>query len=165
MYWKSRKSKALGWDRGRNDIAMPTRYGSGDRFKQVRKQIGITQKDLAQILGVSPAYLSLIETNRQPMSEPIAMKLEKLFGVSARWLLFGYGAPNGEKKSRLRAARDEMGISQKAMAAELGISAQYLGLMERGDQPVSQPVAMKMEQLYGYRAEWILFESGPKMAW
>lgn len=139
---------------------MVTRYGSGDRFKQARKQIGITQKDLAAVLGVSPAYLSLIATNRQPMSEPIARKMESLYGVSARWLLYGIGGPSGESKSRLRRARDELGLTQKDMAAQLGISAQYLGLMERGEQAVSQPVAMKMEQLYGYRAEWILFEKG-----
>ena len=57
---------------------MITKYGSGDRFKQARKRIGITQKDLAAVLGVSPAYLSLIATDRQPVSEPIALKMEKL---------------------------------------------------------------------------------------
>ena len=70
---------------------MITKYGSGDRFKQARKQIGITQKDLAAVLEVSPAYLSLIATNRQPMSEPIAFKMEKLFGLSAEWILFEKG--------------------------------------------------------------------------
>ena len=141
---------------------MITKYGSGDRFKQARKQIGITQKDLAAALGVSPAYLSLIATDRQPMSEPIAVKMEKLYGISARWLLYGIGAESRDKKSRLRSARDELGLSQKEMAAQLGISAQYLGFMERGDQPISQPVAIKMEELFGFSAEWILFEKGPR---
>ena len=63
---------------------MITKYGSGDRFKQARRQIGITQKELAAVLDVSPAYLSLIATDRQPMSEPIAFKMEKLYGISAR---------------------------------------------------------------------------------
>ena len=44
--------------------------------------------ELAAVLEVSPAYLSLIATNRQPMSEPIAFKMEKLFGLSAEWILF-----------------------------------------------------------------------------
>ena len=141
---------------------MITKYGSGERFKQARKQIGITQKELAAVLEVSPAYLSLIATNRQPMSEPIAFKMEKLYGISARWLLYGIGSENGENKSRLRSARDELGLSQKDMAAQLGISTQYLGLMERGEQPISQPVAIKMEKLFGFSAEWILFEKGPR---
>lgn len=140
---------------------MITKYGGGDRFKQARKQIGITQKELAVVLEVSPAYLSLIATGRQPVSEPIALKMEKLYGISARWLLYGIGNESGDNKSRLRYARDELGLSQKDMAKRLGISAQYLGLMERGDQPISQPVAIKMEEMFGFRAEWILFGKGP----
>ena len=134
---------------------MITKYGGGARLKEARKNIGISQKDLAKVLELSPAYLSLIETERQPISEPIAIKMRDLYGVDARWLLYGI-APKGEK-SRLRQARDELGLKQKDMARELGISAQYLGMMERGDQPLSEPVAMKMESLYGYNAEWILF--------
>lgn len=141
---------------------MITKYGSGDRFKQARKRIGITQKDLAAVLGVSPAYLSLIATDRQPVSEPIAVKMEKLYGISARWLLYGIGAEGADKKSRLRSARDELGLSQKEMGEQLGISAQYLGLMERGDQPVSRPVATKMEELFGFSSEWILFAKGSR---
>ena len=94
------------------------------------------------------------------MSEPIAVKMEQLYGISARWLLYGIGSESDRKKGRLRTARDELGLSQKEMAAKLGISAQYLGFMERGDQPVSVPVALKMEELFGFSAQWILFEKG-----
>ncbi|MBQ1490348.1 MAG: helix-turn-helix domain-containing protein [Blautia sp.] len=140
---------------------MLTRYGGGERFKKAREVIGITQKDLAAVLNVSPAYLSLISTGRQPVSEPIALKMQQKYGISARWLLFGIGDIFGSKLTRLRFVRDELGLSQKEMASSLGISAQYLGLMERGDQPISLPVAQNVEKLYGYRAEWILFEKGP----
>ena len=139
---------------------MISKYGGGARLKEVRKRIGISQKDLASVLELSPAYLSLIETERQPISEPIALKMKELYGIDARWLLYGI-VPKGEK-SRLRHARDELGLSQKEMAKRLGISAQYLGMLERGDQPLSEPVAMKMETLFGYRAEWILFGKGPE---
>ena len=44
--------------------------------------------ELAAVLEVSPAYLSLIATNRQPMSELIAFKMEKLFGFSTEWILY-----------------------------------------------------------------------------
>ena len=139
---------------------MITKYGGGARLKEARARIGISQKDLAKVLELSPAYLSLIETERQPISEPIAVKMRDLYGIDARWLLYGV-APKGEK-SRLRQARDELGMKQKDMARELGISAQYLGMMERGDQPLSEPVAMKMESLYGFSAEWILFGKGER---
>ena len=141
---------------------MISKYGGGARLKEARRRIGITQRDLAKALELSPAYISLIETERQLVSEPIAMKMSKLYGIDARWLLYGV-APKGEK-SRLRQARDEIGLSQRDMAAKLGISAQYLGMMERGDQQLSEPVAMKMQSLFRYNAEWILFGKGdPKI--
>lgn len=90
------------------------------------------------------------------------MKMQSRYGVDARWLLYGIGGDSRQSKSNLRTVRDEVGMTQKAMAAELGISAQYLGLMERGDQPTSRPVALKMQELFGYSAEWILFSKGPK---
>ena len=139
---------------------MITKYGGGARLKEARARIGISQKDLAKALDLSPAYLSLIETERQPISEPIAIKMRDLYGIDTRWLLYGI-APKGEK-SRLRIARDELGLRQKDLAKELGISAQYLGMMERGDQPLSEPVAMRMQALFGYSAEWILFGKGQR---
>ena len=146
---------------GKTGDVMITKYGGGARLKEARKRTGLSQKDLAKALDLSPAYISLIETERQPISEPIAIKMRDLYGIDARWLLYGI-APKGEK-SRLRQARDELGLKQKDMAAQLGISAQYLGMLERGDQPLSEPVAMKMQELFGYNAEWILFGKGERI--
>ena len=139
---------------------MLSKCGGGARLKEARKRIGISQKELAKVLELSPAYISLIETERQPISEPIALKMKELYDIDARWLMYGI-APKGEK-SRLRQVRDELGLSQKEMASRLGISAQYLGFMERGDQPLSRPVALNMQELFGYSAEWILFGKGEK---
>ena len=38
-----------------------------------------------------------------------------------------------------------------------------LNLLERGDQPLSEPVAMKMQTLFGFSAEWVLFGKGRPM--
>ena len=53
---------------------MKSRDVCWDRHKQARKKIGITQKDLAEALGISPAYLSLLETGCQWVSEEVAIK-------------------------------------------------------------------------------------------
>ena len=65
---------------------MITKYGGGARLKEARARIGISQKELARALDLSPAYLSLIETERQPISEPIAIKMKELYDIDARWL-------------------------------------------------------------------------------
>lgn len=137
---------------------MQNTYGGGERLKMTRKKIGISQKDLAEKLQVSAAYISLIETGAQPLSAPIAQKMQELYGTDPWWLLYGK-TPRGEK-SRLRQARDELGFKQKDLAAKLGISAMYLGMMERGDQPLSVPVASKMQDLFGISASWLLLGTG-----
>lgn len=42
----------------------------GTRLRALRKERGVTLKDLAEALGVSQAYLSALETGRRPRPTP-----------------------------------------------------------------------------------------------
>ena len=50
----------------------------GRRVKAIRKQLGLTQEQLAEKLEVTPNYLSMIETGKKPLSIRIAKKLASL---------------------------------------------------------------------------------------
>ena len=50
--------------------------------------------------------------------------------------------------SRLKRLRRELGLSQSGMAAELGLSASYLNLMERNQRPVTATVLIKLAEAY-----------------
>jgi len=55
--------------------------------------------------------------------------------------------------------RDELearGITQKAAAAALGVSATYLGKVQKGSKPISTELALKLEAFLGIRAEYFL---------
>jgi transcriptional regulator with XRE-family HTH domain len=52
------------------------------QLKAIRKKLGKTQKQLAEMLGVSYPYLLSVETGQRDMSEPLARKITWLFGVS-----------------------------------------------------------------------------------
>ncbi len=52
------------------------------QLKTIRKKLGKTQKQLAEMLGVSYPYLLSVETGQRDMSEPLARKITGLFGVS-----------------------------------------------------------------------------------
>ena len=138
---------------------MKAGYGNWERFKEARKKTGLTQKALADALGFNASYFSLIETRRQPVSNPIAEKMQTLYGIDPWWLLNG-NTQKGEK-NRLRQARDELGMKQKDLAAILGISSMYLGMMERDEQSVSFPVATKMQLLYSFNSNLILYGLSP----
>jgi transcriptional regulator with XRE-family HTH domain len=59
------------------------KYGPHLQLKAIRKKLGKTQKQLAEMLGVSYPYLLSVETGQRDMSEPLARKISWLFGLSS----------------------------------------------------------------------------------
>jgi len=58
----------------------------GERLKILRKNKGITQKDLADILGVRKASVSLYETDKYDPADAIKIKIAKYFNISMDYL-------------------------------------------------------------------------------
>lgn len=57
------------------------------RFKEFRKQSGLSQKEAAEKLGIDRAYLSKIENERQKIYPNLLFKMTKLYNVSPEELL------------------------------------------------------------------------------
>lgn len=55
------------------------------------KDKGLSQTDVANMLGTSPQYISAIFSGRKNVGKKQAVKFEELFGLSALWLLTGKG--------------------------------------------------------------------------
>ena len=55
----------------------------------LRQVIGISQKELADIIGRSSSAIQAIELRKLNLSEDLAAKIEEATGVSANWLLSG----------------------------------------------------------------------------
>lgn len=56
---------------------------TGDEVRQARLTKGWTQADLAKTLGVSQAYVSLLESNRRPVADRMSRKLVSALGLPA----------------------------------------------------------------------------------
>ena len=83
----------------------------GKRVRERRKKLGMTQQELADIVGAAPARISTIENGRIPSGERI-IKLATVLGVSTDWLL---GREN-EQVTRDRQREESMKTVQKLMA-------------------------------------------------
>ena len=59
----------------------------GERLSELRKDKGITQKDLAKILSVSENSISLYERNIITPDDDMKIKIAKYFNVSLDYLL------------------------------------------------------------------------------
>lgn len=65
----------------------------------------VTQKGAAELLGISAAYLSDVLSGRRKVSIPLALKVEKAFGINAERVL-------------IRQLRDELEDARAAVLAE-----------------------------------------------
>ncbi|TGN18812.1 helix-turn-helix domain-containing protein [Leptospira idonii] len=104
----------------------------------LRKKRGVKQYDMARALGVSPSYLSKIETGAQEPTEKfksscakyLKTTVDRLFNESAVEDIYPEFA-NG-LKNKLWAVRREMGIKQYDFAKKLKVSTPFLSKVELG---------------------------------
>lgn len=56
----------------------------GVRLKRLREEHGLTQVALARALELSPSYLNQLEKNQRPLTVPILLKINAVFGVDVQ---------------------------------------------------------------------------------
>lgn len=59
---------------------------AGHRIKRLRRQSGLTQAAMADMLDISPSYLNLVERNQRPLSATLLLKLAERFDFDTRSL-------------------------------------------------------------------------------
>jgi transcriptional regulator with XRE-family HTH domain len=61
----------------------------GERIKNRRQALGLTQKQLATAIGLTPQHISAIEQDERAPSLPSLAKIAEELGVTADYLLTG----------------------------------------------------------------------------
>ncbi|MEL6598344.1 MAG: short-chain fatty acyl-CoA regulator family protein [Pseudomonadota bacterium] len=126
----------------------------GPRLRQLRRERGQTQSEMAKALGVSAAYVNLLENNQRSLSVQVLMSLSDAYGVDWRDLLTDDSA---ETLADLRAAlRDPMFEGRLPDLQELrgaidhgpGVVRQFLSLY-KGYRELSDRL-MRMSQIVGH---------------
>src|SRR6201986_297792 len=77
-----------GNDGSYQDKAMPSDTGKklfvGPRFRRIRQQLGLSQTQIAEGLGISPSYINLIERNQRPVTAQILLRLAEAYDLDLR---------------------------------------------------------------------------------
>ena len=69
----------------------------GDKIKAARKKAGMTQKEVAELVGVTPRCIQYYEGNiRKPQSTEVLIKLAAALNEEVSYFLSGAGADAGE---------------------------------------------------------------------
>jgi transcriptional regulator with XRE-family HTH domain len=70
---------------------MSARGTFGSRFKEIRKQLGFSQSEFAEIINISQGFLSDLEKDKKICGSNVLLELKKNFNININWLLAGYG--------------------------------------------------------------------------
>ena len=62
---------------------------------------------------------------------------------------------------RIRNIRNDMKLSKDALAKQIGITGQFLGVVENGKSDISYDKLKKLCEISGYSADYILFGKNP----
>jgi transcriptional regulator with XRE-family HTH domain len=112
-----------------------------EHLKRRRFDLGLRQKDLAALLGVCIHTVRNWETGRSSAdlrSIPAAVQF-----------LGGDPRPAGSFPLRLRLARERLGLSQRALAARLGVNPKTLWIWELGKHEPPAAFVPRIEAVIG----------------
>ncbi|CEG08965.1 putative transcriptional regulator [Afipia felis] len=56
----------------------------GPRFRRLRKQLNLSQTQIAEGLGLSPSYINLIERNQRPVTAQMLLRLAETYDLDLR---------------------------------------------------------------------------------
>ncbi|MGQ7792177.1 helix-turn-helix domain-containing protein [Faunimonas sp. B44] len=56
----------------------------GPKVRRIRRQLGISQTQMAAELGLSPSYINLIERNQRPVTAQILLRLAETYDIDLR---------------------------------------------------------------------------------
>ncbi len=83
-----------------------TKLIAGHAVRRVRRQNGLSQAAMAEMLDISPSYLNLIERNQRPVSAALLVRLVETFDFDPRALTAA--APGGGAAAMRRRLADPM---------------------------------------------------------
>lgn len=65
----------------------------GERIKELRKLLGLTQQEFAEKVGIKRNSVATYETGKSNVGDPTAMLICNTFNVNEDWLRSGVGEP------------------------------------------------------------------------
>lgn len=111
---------------------------AGPALRRLRKREGLTQANMASLLGISPSYLNLIERNQRPLSARVLVQVIERFDFDPRTLREddAIGGLDGLVRRMADKRFSDLGIDreevQEFLAAAPQIAAAFARLYDAG---------------------------------
>ena len=125
--------------------------GESTFIRERARELGLSQKDLAERVGVSVGYMSEVARGRKNMSPAVQARVEKALDAPARVEAAELanrqgGLVQGKRQSSyIRERAREQGLSLKGLAEQVGVSVGYMSQASRGQRNMSPAIQVKVE--------------------
>ncbi|HEX4117159.1 MAG TPA: helix-turn-helix domain-containing protein [Rhizomicrobium sp.] len=116
----------------------------GGRIQRLRRAKSVSQAQLAELLGISPSYLNLIEHNRRRITVPLLLKLAQYFGIDAGELA---------ESDHSRLAGDLMQIFGDEIFADLALTNMDIHDVAAGNALVGRAIVRLFDEYLALRKE------------
>ena len=62
-----------------------------ERIKQIRRELGLTQQEFAERIGLKQNSIALIESGKRNISDQAVLSICREYGINEEWLRTGWG--------------------------------------------------------------------------
>lgn len=125
---------------------MDNRVEQGNRLKMARENIGLKQKQAAELLGIQPGSYSDIENGRNKISTATAQLIIEKLGINVNWVLTGSGDMLVPKSIKIQQEEfiEALRIHIKQMTA---LKKHYVRTMARLKDTTPEAIRKEIEDL------------------
>lgn len=96
-----------------------------ERIKQIRRELGLTQQEFAERIGLRQNSIALIESGKRNISDQAVLSICREYGINEEWLRTGWGdKKTNNSDSELEALTEKYNLS----AADRVLIEKYIGL-------------------------------------
>ncbi|MHC4788201.1 MAG: XRE family transcriptional regulator [Planctomycetota bacterium] len=133
----------MGTGKAANDLC-----GVGGRLRSVRAELGLSQTELAEAVGVTQSTIGAYDADSRPPPLPVALALEHVVRINHRWLLEGVG----ERRTGPRLTRPVIVTSQEELRALRRLEGEdhYYAVPYLRDPAAAGAGLVMEEQVAGY---------------
>ena len=120
--------------------------GAESELRAAARRRGLTMKELAAMMGVSPGYLSQVANGGRPWTPKMRKKVMAVLGeVPGQGTVYRQGGVVTGESSFIRERARTLGMTMQDLADRVGVSYSYMTQVARGRQNMGVKVQVRVE--------------------
>ena len=119
-------------------------------LRAAARRHGLTLKELASLMGVNYGYLSSVANGRRPWTPMMTERVSAVLGeVPGQGVVYRQGGLVQGESTCIRERARELGLTQKDLAEQAGVSVAYISQVARGRRCMGPAVQARIEEVLG----------------